>query len=224
MGNQGMDTLSTRDKLIRVSLELFSKYGYDATTIRMIASAAKVNVAAVSFHFSGKESLYSACLDFIAQKTEGLYGEIVAEADALLERENVTTEEAFGVICKIADRQIDIAFGKKYRTSIMLTYWEQVNRTRGYCPVTNAIFNTVERAMARLIAKSSGMEYKKAVIASRFINGSIISFGEHALLVQYALGEEGDGVLQPWIRDEIVKYSGAIIRKALSMPQREEKD
>lgn len=51
---------STKDKLIRTGIVLFSKYGYDGTTMRMIAQDANVNVASVSFHFGNKQNYYKS--------------------------------------------------------------------------------------------------------------------------------------------------------------------
>ena len=44
------------------ALKLFVEKGYDGTSIRDVADAANVNLAAISYHFGGKAGLYQAGL------------------------------------------------------------------------------------------------------------------------------------------------------------------
>ena len=54
--------MSSRDRLLKVALELFSHKGFEAVSVRDIAEAAGVNLAAISYHFGGKAGLYRAAL------------------------------------------------------------------------------------------------------------------------------------------------------------------
>lgn len=48
----------TRERLLDVAEELFAKSGFAAVSVREITAAASCNVAAVNYHFGGKEALY----------------------------------------------------------------------------------------------------------------------------------------------------------------------
>ncbi|MDR3564327.1 MAG: TetR family transcriptional regulator [Negativicutes bacterium] len=50
-------------KLIAAATPLFAQKGFTAVTIRELAEAAEVNVAAISYYFGGKEALYQAVLE-----------------------------------------------------------------------------------------------------------------------------------------------------------------
>lgn len=52
--------LRTRDRLIEVAADLFADRGVAKTTVREICAAAGANVAAVNYHFGGKDGLYQA--------------------------------------------------------------------------------------------------------------------------------------------------------------------
>ncbi len=54
--------LETSRQLLEAAAEVFARQGYRATTVREICRAAGANVAAVNYHFGGKEELYSAVL------------------------------------------------------------------------------------------------------------------------------------------------------------------
>ncbi len=52
----------TRQQILKAAIALFAERGYDATSIRAIVAKARVNQAAVSYHFKGKEGLYGEVL------------------------------------------------------------------------------------------------------------------------------------------------------------------
>lgn len=47
----------TRERILDVAERLFMAHGYEGTSMRMITSAAEVNLAAVNYHFGSKEAL-----------------------------------------------------------------------------------------------------------------------------------------------------------------------
>ena len=53
---------TTKERLLDAAEKLFAAEGYDAVSIREIAGAADVNLAAVNYHFQGKLNLYEEVL------------------------------------------------------------------------------------------------------------------------------------------------------------------
>jgi len=47
-----------QERLVDAAEELFCEHGFDETTVRDLAAAARCNVAAVNYYFGGKEKLY----------------------------------------------------------------------------------------------------------------------------------------------------------------------
>lgn len=62
------DLPSTKERILLVAGDIFGNKGFTGTTIRNIALAAKVNIAAVNYHFRDKEGLYSAVLEDVFSK------------------------------------------------------------------------------------------------------------------------------------------------------------
>jgi AcrR family transcriptional regulator len=52
------DKHTTKERLLDAAERLFAESGFDEVSIRDLAAAADVNVAAVNYHFQGKENLY----------------------------------------------------------------------------------------------------------------------------------------------------------------------
>lgn len=53
---------ATRARLLEAGGQVFAEHGFKAATVRDICAKAEANVAAVNYHFGGKEGLYAAVL------------------------------------------------------------------------------------------------------------------------------------------------------------------
>ena len=56
------DGARTRQRILEIALPLFAERGYAGTSIRMLATAADVNVATLAYHFTDKDGLYNAVI------------------------------------------------------------------------------------------------------------------------------------------------------------------
>jgi TetR/AcrR family transcriptional regulator, regulator of cefoperazone and chloramphenicol sensitivity len=52
----------TRERIMKAAERLFAEHGYDGTSIRAIVAKARVNQAAINYHFAGKDGLYREVL------------------------------------------------------------------------------------------------------------------------------------------------------------------
>jgi len=55
-------TSATKEKILDAAEALFMEHGFEATGLRQITTVAGVNLAAVHYHFGGKEELFEAVL------------------------------------------------------------------------------------------------------------------------------------------------------------------
>jgi TetR/AcrR family transcriptional regulator, regulator of cefoperazone and chloramphenicol sensitivity len=58
----------TRAQLIEAALDVFGRLGYEGASTREIARAAKANLAAIVYHFGGKEGLHVAVAEYITER------------------------------------------------------------------------------------------------------------------------------------------------------------
>jgi AcrR family transcriptional regulator len=58
----------TRERLLRAGLEAFGVHGYEGVSTRQLANLAGVNLAAIPYHFGGKEGMYLAVAEDIAER------------------------------------------------------------------------------------------------------------------------------------------------------------
>ncbi|QNK59148.1 TetR/AcrR family transcriptional regulator [Paenibacillus sp. PAMC21692] len=58
-----IDEMDVKRRIVTAAKRLFAKHGFEGTSIRQICEEAGANVALVSYHFGGKESLFGALFE-----------------------------------------------------------------------------------------------------------------------------------------------------------------
>lgn len=88
VGGSGHERETVRRILESAAAE-FARHGFVAARIRDIVDAAGVNLAAVNYHFGGKEGLYRATLEMLAKRTQADVPRESAEVRALTPEEQL---------------------------------------------------------------------------------------------------------------------------------------
>ncbi len=79
------DKNKTKDKILQEAKLLFSKFGYEGTSIRTIADKSKVNIAAINYHFKNKHGLYWSVLDSCYVSLENGVTDVVANSEDIVD-------------------------------------------------------------------------------------------------------------------------------------------
>jgi AcrR family transcriptional regulator len=82
----------THERILEAAQKFFAEKGFDATSVRDITAEAGCNVAAVNYHFGGKENLY---LESFRVMLESLRDQRLAVLDGLMRRDPTPTLEEF---------------------------------------------------------------------------------------------------------------------------------
>jgi AcrR family transcriptional regulator len=110
----------TKTRILDVAEELFAEQGLDRVSIRDITEAAKANLAAVNYHFGGKEELIAAVFE---RRIWPVNQARLAALDELEQNANgkpLKVEEILGafirptIACKSAKEKGTDAFGKLF--------------------------------------------------------------------------------------------------------------
>lgn len=72
--------LSTKEAILKVTLDLIKREGFEAVTIRKIASLAEVNVALVNYHFGSKDKLLNEAVKIIMNSFKNCFA-VLEEQD-----------------------------------------------------------------------------------------------------------------------------------------------
>jgi AcrR family transcriptional regulator len=66
--DEELSNLGTKDRIIRVTMDIIASEGFQNVTIRKIANRAEVNIAAVNYHFGCKDAVINEALKAVTDK------------------------------------------------------------------------------------------------------------------------------------------------------------
>jgi AcrR family transcriptional regulator len=176
MKNQ-LDMSITKDRLIAAGIRLFSRYGYEATSTRMIAREAGVNIGTIAFHFGNKEQFYRAVLEFAAEDISALYEDVYQQVRSAKSAGTLDKKKAWELICKLVDVQLNFAIDQPQPDYLSLLYWEQIENVNGFSPIADTIHTCCEDTMAFLLTRYAvSVDHDRALLISLVVNRGIVAF------------------------------------------------
>ncbi|MCV0395262.1 MAG: CerR family C-terminal domain-containing protein [Rhizobiaceae bacterium] len=93
----------TRLALIRAALKLFGSKGFEATSTREIATAARANIGSIAYHFGGKEGLREACAHHVVETIRTVAGPAMRIAP-----EDLPPDEAETLLTTAIERMVSL--------------------------------------------------------------------------------------------------------------------
>ena len=118
--------MMAHDRLLEMAVREFGQKGLEGASTRGIAAAAGTAMSSITYHYGGKEGLYLAAADYIAQQMEGIAQ--FPEGGAFPE----TAEEARTALQAILGRMIDKLASKQTMPWSMFIMREQMNPTEAF--------------------------------------------------------------------------------------------
>ncbi len=67
------ETLPTKEKIMRVAMDMIAEEGFQSITIRKVAAQAGVNIAAVNYHFGSKDALIDEALKSVTDQLKNAF-------------------------------------------------------------------------------------------------------------------------------------------------------
>jgi AcrR family transcriptional regulator len=119
----------TRERIMKAAERLFAERGYDATSVRTIVAKARVNQAAINYHFEGKDGLYR---EVLRAAFRAMTEDQLAHAE---ETKAMSREEALHAFIR---RQLHPLMGRdEYSRYMRIFNWETLRPT----PVFRALLS-----------------------------------------------------------------------------------
>ena len=174
-----------KGRLFETGIRLFSLYGYEGTTTRMVAAEAGVNISTISYYFGGKEEFYRAVLQHTAEIIERSYNDIYPATRARLDSGQMTRQEALDAIILLISRAIHVYIERPYLRTFPLIRWENFHHPGGDTPIAEVLIRVKDILLTDLLGVyRPELTQENREVLSRLINGSIMSYADTPLLAR----------------------------------------
>jgi len=87
-----LSNLSTKERIIKVTMEIIAAEGFQNVTIRKIATRADVNIAAVNYHFGCKDAVINEALKAVTNKMINAFSHLKGSNDPMERLRLFTTD------------------------------------------------------------------------------------------------------------------------------------
>ena len=168
---------STRRRLLQAALRAFGQRDYDAVSTREIVEAAGANISAISYHFGGKQGLYLATAEFLA---ENIHGELQADLQRIGERlEQADPPQCAAMLGELVSGFVgSLLTGEFGEDAPGFIFREQNQPTQAFDVLYAKLFGPMHRTMTILAARARGLPEgsDQARLAAHALLGQAIVF------------------------------------------------
>lgn len=177
----------TRAQLIEAALDVFGRLGFEGATTREIAKAADANLAAIVYHFGGKEALYLAVAEHVATGIAEKIGPALAVASD--PGTAMTPETARMALAGLVDTFVEVILGSaEAERWARFIVREQMQPTAAFDIIYRFLGGAVAtgtRLLATILARPESDELRLKVFT---IIGQVLVFRVAQTLVLRAMG------------------------------------
>ena len=182
---------ATRARLVAAGLALFGSAGYDAVTTRLLATCAKVNQAAIPYHFGGKQGVYVAVAQHLCDTTGGEVRRAVEASRAALTAGRLEVDEILADF--VATCVHVIAGSEQGLLQYAFFIREQLSPSVAFDLIFDQILLPVHQLACELVArlKGSAADAPETMLLAQAFLAQVSGFVAGRVLLQRRLGEHG---------------------------------
>jgi AcrR family transcriptional regulator len=168
-----------RERLLAAAIDVFGRRGFAGSTTRMIASAAGVNLQSITYYFGGKQGLYLAAADHIAELIGARIGPTGRRAQARFARRGqVSADEARELLADMLGAMAGILFSDEWMPVARFIVREQMDPTEAFDRLYAGVMEPQLEIARRVVGTITGEDPRTTRVRLRTLSlvGSIVFF------------------------------------------------
>jgi len=209
----------TRLALIRATLTLFGRHGYDATTTREIAAAARANIGSIAYHFGGKDGLHAACAQHIVEAIRGVAGDALEVPEVA---PDISPEQAGMILEGALSRMVSFIVARPEGGEIVQFILRELNRpTSALNTIYFGVFEPVHKRLCVIWSAATGEapDSQRTMLTVFTLLGQVVYFRIGREAVSRRMGWKAIG---PTEADAIMDVARANLRAILAARRTEQ--
>ncbi len=172
---------NTREDLLHAGLLLFGEYGLNGVSTRMLAAEAKANIASIPYHFGGKEGLYKAVVQHIADQIGIMTQPVMQSINQEIETSgaDLSPERARALCVMAKSKMAELFIGMDHASAwSKIIMREQANPTDAFDILYESEMKTLQQTSEYLVAAALEISPQShdAKIISHAIWGQVLVF------------------------------------------------
>jgi AcrR family transcriptional regulator len=184
----------TRNQLLDAGLRLFSIHGYESVSTRQLTTESGANIAAINYHFGGKEGLYRAVLEQLVTDTEEYFGPGLEKIKSNILAGGDDPHKLVGVIKGFVTNMFRIFLQDEFmRWRAPLVMREYANPSENFDILFKGRIEPLHKTVTAIAATvmKKPMDDPECVIRAHAILGQIVVFGIARVVLWKRLDWEG---------------------------------
>jgi AcrR family transcriptional regulator len=169
-----------RERLLRAAIDVFGQRGFAGASTRMIANAAGVNLQAINYYFGGKQGLYLAAADHIADRIGAQIGPTGRRAQARFARRGnaISPDEARQMLAAMLGSVAGLLFDEEWTPVARFIVREQMDPTEAFDRLYTRVMEPNIEVARRIVGTITGQDPRSMRVRLRTMSlmGSIIFF------------------------------------------------
>jgi AcrR family transcriptional regulator len=181
-----------RKRLIRAAIDIFAANGFNATTTRMLADKARVNLSAIPYYFRSKEGLYQAAVEHIAEVLGARLDPFMTELTRLT-NQGMNPETARALLREGLATMVAVMCGDPATLPFSkIILQEQMAPTAAFDLIYPRVMERVLKGFAALIATATGeTDQRQCDLQAFLLIGQVMVFRAGRATAIRRLGMEG---------------------------------
>jgi AcrR family transcriptional regulator len=207
-----------QQRLLEIAIREFGAKGLEGASTRGIAAAAGTAMSSITYHYGGKEGLYLAAADYIAEQM----GKHMAPALALrADFDPASPEGARAIIKAVLSKLIDKMVDDESATWALFIIREQTNPTEAFERIYGGMMGRTLEKLADLVCVASGnREDYVARIATITLIGQVIALrASRAAVLKLLERPSIDEAVVSALKTRIFANTDAILDRLISERQ-----
>ncbi len=186
----GVSADDAKKRLVAAGLAIFARHGYEGASTRMLASAAKVNLAAIPYYFGGKEGLYHAVVRSIVEYGKTMIFPELEKVRKRLEAGNPSRGELLEMLESLTGNYVNLATNDETPHIAPIMFQEQLHPTKAFQIFYDEMLKHEHKVCSSLVAKLLKLppDSKEAIIHAHAILGQVMIFLAGRALILKRLG------------------------------------
>jgi AcrR family transcriptional regulator len=141
-----------RAALVQAAIQIFGESSPDNASVREIAARSGQNIAAISYHFGGKQGLYLETMRYVAQLIEARFSGMLQAAEEFLETGSLRPAECLEHLGRLLEHSVANSKDAEMVTLSSIIVREQTKVTDAFDLLYDGILGRLHRLGERLTA------------------------------------------------------------------------